>query len=55
MPSSGQKRLPNEPARVFSELVGLIAFLLSLDHPEDPTDLVVTFEAEDTHAVEDCL
>ena len=40
---------------VSKPLVGLIAFLLSLDHPEDPTDLVVTVEAEDTHAFQDRL
>ena len=36
-------------------LVALAAFLLSLNHPKDSTDLVVTVEAEDKHAFRDHL
>lgn len=47
VPSNGPPHWSDETARVFSQWVGLIAFLLSLHHPEDPTDLVVTVEADD--------
>lgn len=36
-------------------LVTLIAFLLSLQHPADPTDLMVTVAAEDKHAFQNQL
>jgi pimeloyl-ACP methyl ester carboxylesterase len=35
---------------VAQPLIGLSAWLLSLNAPKDPTDLVVTVEAEDKHA-----
>lgn len=36
-------------------IIGLSAFLLSLAHPKDATDLVVTVLAEDKHAFQDRL